>query len=317
MDIFEILEKVGYYGKRYLLPTIFLVIGLYLLKMAVIPVDEVLADKSVYTVEQSSGFLYASLFFLLASIVWFLYLLEIVQTTVGYAIMGVLVICSIYLIVTDISTIKTKVDFDSASDLRNLDIRARMDDLKQAELAYKEMHGVYTASMDNLIEFVKTGKKMKIMKEGSIPERKISVEEREYLYQDDRPIDKLMTEIEAAALAKSPFASTDTTGLDVFVRDTSFIPVMEAIFLDEKRIITRDKFGASLDFYVDSLRYVPHSKIPVKLSVGSIVKGESLKVSTVLIEMYHPMSGDKGMEDTLFYSIGSLTENHLRESWKD
>ncbi|NOQ71961.1 MAG: hypothetical protein GQ574_08165 [Crocinitomix sp.] len=315
MDIFEILEKVGYYGKRYLLPTIFLVIGLYLLKMAVIPVEEVLADGRIYPVEQSSGFLYASLFFLLASIVWFLYLLEIVQTTVGYAIMGVLVICSIYLIVTDFSTIKTKVDYDVSHEIRDLDIRARMDDLKQAEIAYKEMNGIYTASMDDLIAFVKTGKKMKILKEGSIPERKISIEEREYLYQDDRPLDKFMTEIEAAALAKSPFAKTDTTGLDGFIRDTLYVPVMEAIFLDEKRIATRDKIGASLDFHVDSLRYVPHSKIPVTLSVGSIIKGESLKVSTVLIEMYHPMIGEK--DDTLFYSIGSLTENHLRESWKD
>jgi hypothetical protein len=317
MDIFEILEKIGYYGKRYLLPAIFLVIGLFLLKMAVVPVEEVLANGKTYEVEQSKGFLYASLFFLLASIVWFLYLLEIVNSIVGYAIMLVLLVCSVYLVVTDFSTIKTQVDFESANELRDLDIKARLDDLKQAELAYKEFNGVYTSSMDDLIDFVKNGKKMKIVKFGSIPERKISIEERAYLYNDDRPLDNLMTEIEAAALSKSPFAGTDTTGLDIFVRDTNYVPVMDAIFKDEKRMATRDKFGASLDFHVDSLRYVPHSKIQVNLQVGSITKGESLKVSTVYIEMIHPMSGTEQMEDTLFYTIGSLTENHLRESWKD
>ncbi len=314
MDIFEVLGTIGYYAKRYFWPTVFLIVGLFLLKMAVVPVNEVLADGSTYAVKQSSGFLYASLFFLLASVVWFLYLLEIVKTVVGYAVMAVLGVCSLYLIYTDYTTIKSKVDLDAAYELRDLDIRARMDDLKQAELAYKEMNGTYTDSMDELIDFVKNGKKMKILKEGSIPERKITVEERDYLYNDDRPIDKLMTEVEAAALAKSPFAANDTTGLIGFIRDTNFVAVMDAIFLDEKRIAARDKIGASLDFNVDSLRYVPHSKIPVSLKVGMIEKSETVKVSTVLIEMVHPMSGE--LKDSVFYSIGSLTDNHLRESWK-
>ena len=101
MDIFEVLGTIGYYAKRYFWPTIFLIVGLFLLKMAVVPVNEVLADGSTYPVKQSSGFLYASLFFLLASVVWFLYLLEIVKTVVGYAVMVVLGVCSLYLISTD------------------------------------------------------------------------------------------------------------------------------------------------------------------------------------------------------------------------
>lgn len=315
MDIFEILGSIGYYAKRYFWPTIFLFAGLFLLKVAIVPVQEVLADGSIYEVQQSPGFLYASLFFLLASVVWFLYLLGIVKSVVGYAILAVLVVCSVYLIYTDFTTIKSKVDFDAAAELRDLDIKARMDDLKQAELAFKEMNGVYTASMDSLIDFVKTGEKMKIIKKGSIPERKIYPYERDFLYADDRAIDKFMTEIEAAALSKSTFAISDTSDLHTFVRDTVYVPVMEAIFLDEKRINTRNKIGASLNFNVDSMRYVPHSRIPVSLSVGSIEKSETVRASTVLIEMVHPMSGD--FKDSLFYTIGSLTDNHLRESWKD
>ena len=115
MDIFEVLGTIGYYAKRYFWPTIFLIVGLFLLKVAVVPVNEVLADGSTYPVKQSSGFLYASLFFLLASVVWFLYLLEIVKTVVGYAVMVVLGVCSLYLIYTDYTTIKSKVDLDAAS----------------------------------------------------------------------------------------------------------------------------------------------------------------------------------------------------------
>jgi hypothetical protein len=315
MDIFESLEKIGFQVKKFFWPTVFLIVGLYLLKIAVLPVQEVLADNSPYELRQSPAFLYASIFFLLASVVWYLYILDLIKSKIGYVVMGVLAICSIYLIYTDYTTIKSKVDFDAARDLRDLDIKARMDDLKQAELAYKEMNGVYTASMDSLIDFVKTGEKMKIVKKGSIPERKIYPYERDYLYTDDRAIDKFMTEIEAAALSKSEFAMSDTSDLHAFKRDTIFVPVMEAVFLNQTRIDARKKMGASLDFHVDSLRYVPHSKIPVTIQVGSVAKSEKVKASTIYIEMVHPMSGE--MKDSLFYSIGSLTDNHLRESWND
>ncbi|MDG1913110.1 MAG: hypothetical protein P8I55_00800 [Crocinitomix sp.] len=315
MDIFESLEKIGFQVKKFFWPTVFLIVGLYLLKIAVLPVKEVLADNSPYELKQSPAFLYASIFFLLASVVWYLYILDLIKTKIGYVVMAVLAVCSIYLMYTDYTTIKSKVDFDAASDLRDLDIKARMDDLKQAELAYKETNGVYTASMDSLIDFIKTGEKMKIVKKGSIPERKIYTYERDYLYTDDRPIDKFMTEIEAAALSKSEFAKSDTSDLHSFQRDTIYVPVMDAVFLNETRIDARKKMGASLDFHPDSLRYVPHSRIPVTIQVGSVAKSETVKASTIFIKMVHPMSGE--MKDSLFYSIGSLTDNHLRESWND
>ena len=103
--------------------------------------------------------------------------------------------------------------------------------------------------------------------------------------------------------------------LHSFQRDTIYVPVMDAVFLNETRIDARKKMGASLDFHPDSLRYVPHSRIPVTIQVGSVAKSETVKASTIFIKMVHPMSGE--MKDSLFYSIGSLTDNHLRESWND
>lgn len=314
MSLFDAINSVKYYFGRFFWPILFFIIGLFLLKMALVPDMMELNNGKIIPVKQNSNFLYASLFFIFASAIWFLYLFGVIKSFIGYAVMFVLAVSGGFLIYSDYMNIKRTVDFDAAVALRDTDIRARMDDIKQAELAYKEMNGNYTNSMDDLIDFVKNGNKMKINKQGSIPERKITVEERDYLYNDNRPIDKLMSEVEAAALAKSPFAENDTTGLKGFVRDTNYVSVMSAIFMDEKRIATRNKIGASLPFYADSLRYVPHSTIPVRLDTGSILKGE-VRVPTLYFEMVHPMSGQ--MEDSLFYSIGSLEDNNLRESWKD
>jgi len=313
MTFFDFLDKVGFYAKRFILPAIFLTIGIYLLVVATVPVEEQLggADNATVMVNQSSSFLYASLFFLVASVVWILYLFNIIKSIVGYGIGIILVVCSSLLIYADFSNIKATVDFRADFEERDLNIKARMDDIKQAELAYREANGIYTNSIDELIDFVKTGKKMKLNKQGSIPERKISEDEREYLYHDNRPIDNLMTEVEAAHLALAPNHATDLNG---FQRDTNYVPVLEAIFLDEKKMEARDKIGASFDFNVDSLRYVPFSKIPVKIDTASIARGDS-RVPTIYIEMVHPLSDQ--LIDSVFYSIGKLTENSLRESWKE
>lgn len=314
MTFFEFLDKAKYYVFRYLLPVGFLVVGIILLIMAGGKEIELNNDKT-QLVKQSPMFLYASLFFLMASVIWFLYLFGIVKSIISYVIIGIMVVSSAWLIYSDYMNVKRTVDFDAAVEVRDFEIKTRMDDIKQAQLAYKEMNGHYTDSMDDLIAFVKTGKKMKIYKQGSIPERKITPEERDYLYGDDRPIDKLMTEVEADLLSVSPFAATDTTGLIEFKRDTTFVSVIDAVFLDEKRQETRGKIGGEFEFHPDSLRYVPFTKTPVKMDTGSVEKGD-FRVPTLYFAMSHPMN-DKLKDDTLFYSIGALDDNTLRESWKD
>lgn len=322
MDFFSFLDKVKYYVGRYMWPTIFLIVGLILLKMALVPTEQVLNSSTVAedgtvvydTVEltQNSGFLYASLFFLAASLVWFLYLLDLVKSFVGVGLLIAMIVCSAIVIYMDYTNVKETVEFRNDVELHDLDIKARMDDIKEAELAYKEFNGHYTDSFDELIDFVKHGKKMKIYKRGSIPERKISTEERDYLYGDNRPIDNLMTELEATLLANSENPPGD---LLEFKRDTNYVNVMDAIFLDTTRVAARGKIGASLDFHPDSLRYVPHTKNKVRLDTSSTVINEVV-IPTLYIEMSHPLNEKLG-DDSLTYSIGDLNSNTLRESWKD
>lgn len=306
MSLFDTLSDVKYVFGRYFWPTIFLVVGIILLQMALVPKVEILNNDKPLEVEQGPLFLYGALLFLMGSVIWFLYLFGIVKTMVGYIIMAVMAVSSIYLLYTDYKTVNDDVQYQARYDEIERNIKARMMDIKSALSAYKEYNKRYTNNMDTLIYFIKTGKKMSVPNKGKLPERRITVEERDYIYHDNRPIDKLMTDKEANILAHSPNPPADLVG---FSRDTIYLPVMEAIFNDAKFIKNRDKFDASLGFAADSLKYVPFSgQALTTIDTASVIKGD-LRVPTVVVKMYHPM------DSTKVYQIGDLNDNHLRDNW--
>ncbi|MCC7455216.1 MAG: hypothetical protein IT222_13690, partial [Crocinitomix sp.] len=138
----------------------------------------------------------------------------------------------------------------------------------------------------------------------------LTTDEIAYLYGDNRPSDFKMTEIEATALSK--WTKNTRTELIGFKRDTSYVSVLEAVFLDPKRLKEREKMMSSLDFNADDLRYVPHTTNLVVMEVDSIER-EGIQIQTLYIEMAHPMT--KKGEDKILYSIGARSDNHLRESW--
>lgn len=306
MSFFDQFDNIKYQLNRFLWPAIFLIAGLFLLKMGAVPKELELHNGETLMVEQDSWFLYASVFFIIGAAVWILYLLGMIKTMIGYGVMGIMALLGFYILWKDYNTIKVDVDYKNRWEMMDRDIKARMLDLKEAELAYKEFHDKYTNNIDDLIDFVKNGKKMKIKKVGSVPERRITPEERDYIYGDDRPIDKLMTEEEAYILVKSPNPPADLAG---FERDTSYIPVLDAIFHDPKYIENRAKSECDLAFHPDSLKYIPYTTEQVAIDTAFVMKGD-IRVSTLQIVMGHPMDAKQ------LYQIGDINDNHLRESWK-
>ncbi len=306
MSGFETIDSIFFQIKRFIWPVIFLFTGFYLLSIATETQNIELNNGTIMAVKQSSWFLWASLLWILGTVIWTLYLLGVIKTMVGYGIMVVMLTLGIVVLYKDYDIIAYDVEQLSTWNMMDGDIKARMNDIKEAELAYKEANGRYTNNMDELIDFVRTGTKMTIKKIGALPERKPTPEEYKLIYGDNRAIDYNMTEIEAYAIVKkSAVVPEDLVG---FLRDTAFIPVLDAIFNDPKYIENRDKSGCDLAFHPDSLRYVPYSKILVELDTASLLKGE-IKVSTLQIAMIHPM-------DSTLYQIGDVNDNHLRENWK-
>src|SRR5690606_11358370 len=121
-----------------------------------------------------------------------------------------------------------------------------------------EKNGKYLATWDELVDYAKNGTVPKLVSKGSVPARKITPEERNFLYKDNRPIDNLMTEQEAVLLSRwdaNPLAA-DFEG---FVRDTIQITFKEAKFGTRSYIRSREVAGLA-PYVADSLPYIPFTK---------------------------------------------------------
>ena len=320
MSSLDKVDDIFFYIKRYLLPTVFLGVGIYVLYLAVTP--EIVDVQNPVTglvepveIRQEPMFMYSALLIILVSVVWFLYLLDLIKSFVGWIVLVVMLGGSSYILYQNYAAVQTQVDFDNAWEERDLEIKTRMADIKAAQAAYKESDSTYTNNMDDLINFVKNGKKMEIIKDGTPPNRRMTEDERALVYGDNRPLDFLLTEREAAIIANANggMIFDSEKGKDVkFIRDTVYKSVMEAIFESDRYLTAREKIGGVIAFHPDSLRYVPYTTNLVVLDTSSIEKSEMI-VPTLLIEMVHPMDHpDQGHK---VYQIGSKTDNHLKDNW--
>lgn len=309
MSSLEKVDEIFYLIKKYILPTIFLIAGIYLLQLAIIPQEVVLNNEEVLSVEQDSDFLYAAMIMILVSVIWFLYLLNLIKSTVGYIIMAIMLVGSTVILYADYATVQREVEFNNKYADRDIEIKTRIMDVKAAEIAFREVNGTYTNSFEDLKDFVNNGTKMDFIRKGALPDRKITAEERDLIYGDNRPIDKNMTEDEAAFLAKQAGAPKEFDG---FIRDTIYVSVMEAIFSSERYLDNRSKLGGMLAFHVDSMERVPFSSQLTVLDTASILKGD-IRVPTLRISMTHPMQDP--IDGFIVYTIGAVDDNHLRDNW--
>ena len=148
----------------------------------------------------------------------------------------VLAVCAAALVYVCYGSIMGPINFDNTRDAREKEVIARLIDIRKAQVEYRNTHqGVYTASFDTLIDFVKTAKLPFVKKEGALT---------------DEQLEKGMTEKKAMALINKAkktgnWKEVEKEGLMNFKRDTMWVSVLDTIF--------------PKGFNADSLRYVPFS----------------------------------------------------------
>ena len=146
----------------------------------------------------------------------------------------VLAACAAAFVYLCFGSIMGPINFDHTRDAREKEVIARLIDIRKAQVEYRNAHqGVYTASFDTLIDFVKTGKISFVKKEGALT---------------DAQLEAGMTEKKAMKLidkAKKTgnWKEVEKQGLMDFKRDTMWVAVLDTIF--------------PKGFNADSLRYVP------------------------------------------------------------
>ena len=146
----------------------------------------------------------------------------------------VLAACAAALVYVCYGSIMGPINFDNTKKARESEIIARLIDIRKAQVEYRNTHqGVYTASFDTLIDFVKTAKLPFVKKEGALT---------------DAQLESGMTEKKAMALINKAkktgnWKEVEKQGLMEFKRDTMWIAVLDTIF--------------PKGFNADSLIYVP------------------------------------------------------------
>ena len=146
----------------------------------------------------------------------------------------VLAVCAAALVYVCYGSIMGPINFDNTRKSREKEVIARLIDIRKAQVEYRNTHqGVYTASFDTLIDFVKTAKLPFVKKEGALT---------------DEQLEKGMTEKKAMALINKAkktgnWKEVEKEGLMNFKRDTMWVSVLDTIY--------------PKGFNADSLRYVP------------------------------------------------------------
>lgn len=285
--------------KKYSVPALFTLTGIAMLYLGLQS-----AQNSVYTI--------ATLMMLVAGVLSFLYssgkLSAMVLTLLGAAA-GV-----VALIALGLSTysVNTTYQHQQTFDLCLVKAQANLRDIRTAQKAYAEANGVYASDWNKLIDFIKKGEVATIDAVGVVPSRKITEEERNFLYGDNRAIDNNMTELEAVLLARSPKCPEDLLG---FRRDTVMVSFMSTKFGSRSYKEGRIKAGIG-QFYADSLPYIPMAKGGKwKLeTVDSVLVGDT-KIPTIRVSGILPMARVEG-EKPIELSFGKLTSSDTGGSWE-
>ena len=148
---------------------------------------------------------------------------KLINALLGIAALAMLFICY--------RSIADQQDFDKEVVQRELDVKARLIEIRLAENAYKDQKNEFCISWDTLIAFINEGKLPIVVKQGILTEAQM---------------EKGLTESKAAAIvARGNAAEIAAQGLQDFRRDTTWVSLIDSLY--------------PADYNVEEIRYIPNS----------------------------------------------------------
>lgn len=260
---------------------------------------------------QSPRFMMSSLFLAIAGLVM-LYLStgsNIAKIASGLGVvLGAIGLYIYFDISNDVISINNARKYDR--EIEEL-IKQNLADIKTSQVAFRDVHGSYAKDFDQLKKFITDGKIKIAVKNGGVPNRRLTTDERAIIYgpKDQRALDYNMTEEEAIILTKSENPPADLKG---FVRDTMLTSFFESSFGSEPYLLRRDKMGFP-EFVVDSIFYIPNTGNRFKMTVTDSIDYQGIKVQGLFVEGVRKM---KSSNNEITYSFGSTSSPALSNNWE-
>ncbi len=222
-------------------------------------------------------------------------------------VLGILGLVTFMYIGNDIWSIDSARKYDERMDEL---VKQNLTDIKTSQIAFKEANGTYAKDWNKLKDFIQNGKIKIAVKNGGVPNRRLTPEERAIIYgaADKRALDYNMTEAEAIILASSTNPPAD---LREFVRDTILASFFESSFGSKPYLDRRAKMGFP-EFNVDSLFYVPNTGVQFSLTVTDSIDYQGIKVQGLYVQGEREL---KATKKTVMYSFGSTSSPALSSNW--
>ncbi len=140
-----------------------------------------------------------------------------------------------------VTSVTTPIKFENTRAEREVTVIKHLVDLRTAEVEYHHQKGVFTASYDTLLTFLKTAPKKEVMKEGSLTDKQLEAGLTEHKAV------KILNEAKKKALKKNQFEDADalyayiwendkdviSNGLAGFRRDTIESNMLQSLYKGE------------------------------------------------------------------------------------
>ncbi len=300
------MQNIAILIKKYSVPFIFGLIGLVLLIVG-------------FMKQQSIEFIFSAVVILGSAIISAFNVSGILSANmtkiIGFISLGMALVVLGFTYISISETVEHNNNYKACKGLSIRNLR----DVQTAQKAYLSKNNVYAHDWNTLVTFIKEDSIAILDAEGSVPSRKITEKERDYLigfnlYKRGQAIDNKMTELEAYYLSKSPEIPAELIG---FRRDTVNVSFIETTFSKNRSYVKERKDNGYGEFSAENLKYIPftENKKTWQIDTASVVIGSDT-VPTVRIEGILPMSEIKGASRKESMFFGKLDNSDLSGSWE-
>ena len=247
--------------KKYSVPFLFSALGIVLIVVSLVT-------------EQPFEFILASIIILICSVFLFLTVSGSVSNKITNMIGGVSLVLAAYAFYTALSSVGSSIQHNNDYALmKGLAIR-NLKDIQTAQKEYQKKYGDFAADWNTIINFIENDSIADIVRKGSVPNRKITEKERDYLiqfglYKKGQAIDNKMTDLEAYYLSKSDICPPE---LATFKRDTVMVSFIETTFTKNRGYLTEREQNNYGEFNAKKLRYIPFTNDKVEWNIDTVMK---------------------------------------------
>jgi len=285
--------------KKFAVPAIFIVVGLAVLVFG-------------FNTNQDSTFKLSSIFLFIGGLLSLLYSSGKVKSSVINIIGAITAVIAIVILYMSFSSVSNTQKYMNDYRLMMSKAEQNLSDVRFIQKLHASEKGRYAATWEEFIAFAKTATMDYVDAVGVVPARKMTPEESRYVYKDNRPIDKSMTEEEALILSKWANCPSDLKG---FKRDTLKVNLLKTKFGSSSYLESRNIAGIG-EFNVDSLPVIPLTSTKWKLEVRDSVVNGAEKSPAIKVSGTLPLTEVQGSKKKEQMFFGSTTSNDTGGSWE-